>query len=130
MENKYNMKGLNIVVRSNEESNFVLRLAKAAGYSWRDKKSEKGRTISPQSRTVYRDQKWPNGDFIYCFDYNLNSDLLGETEGELSCFGYDDDYQGEGGFGLLMLEYNLKVTEASELMSMGRDALELFLTVR
>lgn len=127
MGKKYNMKGLNILVRNEEESNFVLRLAKAAGYSWRDTRNNRGRKIAALSKTVYNKGKWPNGDFIYSFDYNLNPDLDLDPEGELSCFSYDGDYSAIQG---VVMDYGLKVTEAGELMSMGRDALELFLTVR
>ena len=127
MEKKYNMSGLNILVRNEDESNFVLKLAKAAGYSWRDKENNRGRKIAALSKTIYKNGKWPNGDFIYCFDYNLNPDLDSGTEGELSCFSYDSDFSAVQG---VVLEYGLKVTEASELMLMERDALELFLTVR
>jgi hypothetical protein len=124
---KYNLKGLNILVRSEEESNFALRLAKAAGYSWRSTENSGGRKIAALSKTIYKRGKWPNGDFLYCFDYNLNPDLGSGTEGELSCFSYDSDFSAVQ---RVVLEYGLKVTEARELMSMGRDALELFLTVR
>jgi hypothetical protein len=127
MEKKYNMRGLNILVTSDEESNFVLRLAKAAGYSWRSTENSGGRKIAALSKTIYKRGKWPNGEFVYCFDYNLNPDLDSGTEGELSCFSYDSDFSALQG---VMLEYGLKVTEASELMSMDRDALELFLNVR
>jgi len=127
MESKYNMKGLNILVRSEGESNFALRLAKAAGYSWRNTRNNRGGKIAALSKTVYKRSKWPNGEFLYCFDYNPNPDLDSGTEGELSCFGYDSDLYAVQ---RVVLEYGLKVTEASDLMSMDRDALELFLTVR
>ncbi len=127
MEKKYNMSGLNILVRNDKESNFVLRLAKAAGYSWRSTENNRGRKIAALSRTIYKHGKWPNGDFVYSFDYNPNPDLDSGTEGELSCFSYDSDYSTIQG---VILDYGLKVTEASELMSMERDALKLFLTVR
>lgn len=127
MEKKYNMKGLNILVRSDEESNFVLGLAKAAGYSWRSNRNNGGGRLAPLSKTVYNKGKWPKGDFIYSFDYNPNPDLDLDSEGELSCFSYDSDYFTIQG---VILEYGLNVTEARELVEMSPEALELFLTLR
>jgi hypothetical protein len=118
---KYNLKGLNIFVSNESESNFVLKLAKKCNYHWRS--YSKG--LSAQSKRIYNKGKGKNGEFMYCFDYNE------DEVGIISCFDYC--------FGTLngaaVEEIKKEIEEiphikAKELMNMNKEELEVFLIFR
>jgi hypothetical protein len=112
---KYNFKGLSILVRNEEESEFVLKLAWDNDYMWRDRDylSNENRLSSHP----YREDCNDRGEFIYCFDHNDYED------GVLSCFS------GENMEEVIKL-YNVEVIEASQLMEMDDAAREIFLRLR
>jgi hypothetical protein len=114
---KYNLKGLNILVKNEEESEFVLKLAWENNYVWRNGDTTENEN-NRLSGHVYREGKTSNGEFIYCFDY------LKEEERVLSCFSDYDNIEE------LISIYNLKLVEASEIINMGDAAKNLFLTLR
>lgn len=123
---KLNLSGLHILVRNRKESTFVLRLARRGNYKWRNLNNN-NRRLRPRDRSVYLENRFWNGDMIYSFDYNPNPEYDPDPVGEMSCFGYDD---GTDSITTVMLEWNLTVVEASELMAMGEEELELFLRLR
>jgi hypothetical protein len=116
---KYNLRGLNIFVRNEEESEFVLRLAWDNDYRWRNGDTA-GNENNRLSGHVYREDRTSKGELIYCFDYEEYE------EGILSCFGGDDkdDIQRVIDF------YGLKFVEASQIMNMDDAAREIFLRLR
>jgi hypothetical protein len=112
---KYNFKGLSILVRNEEESEFVLKLAWDNDYMWRDRDYlSNGNRLSSHP---YREDCNDRGEFIYCFDHNDYED------GVLSCFS------GENMEEVIKL-YNVEVIEASQLMEMDDAAREIFLRLR
>jgi hypothetical protein len=117
----YNLKKLNILVRNEEESNFVLNLAWKAGYMWRDKDYMSNE--NELSRHQYREGCSSEGEFIYSFDYNDEQENC-----VLSCFSGE---QVEFANIKETIEfYELEIIEARDMMSMDQDALEVFLRLR
>jgi hypothetical protein len=121
MNANINLSKLNIIVRSKEESDFVLRLAKRAGYSWRSPISTRGKLTS----LIYKHGKGPNGEFVYCFDYRDYEKRI------LSCldFGFLENATSEE-IEEEIKEMSIQVMEAKELMEMDPRTLKLFLIVR
>ena len=115
---KYNFKGLSILVRNEEESEFVLKLAWDNDYMWRDRDylSNENRLSSHP----YREDCNDRGEFIYCFDHNDYED------GVLSCFSGEKTENMEEVIKL----YDVEVFEASQLMEMDDAAREIFLRLR
>jgi hypothetical protein len=115
---KYNLRGLNILVRNEEESEFVLKLAWDNDYRWRNGDTAENENNRLSSH-VYREECTIAGEFIYCFDYEEY-----ET-GVLSCFGDSgDDIKA------IIELYGIEPMEASQIMEMDDAAKEIFLRLR
>jgi hypothetical protein len=120
---KHKLEGLNILVYNDAESKFVLDIAWRHGYEWRELRKNSKKYKKP-SASVYRKEKGKDGSFIYCFDYG--SELEQFKLSFFSLVDYDDQEDLEG----MIKEFELKIHNASELMQMSRESLDLFLRLR
>jgi hypothetical protein len=120
---KYRLEGLNILVRNDQESKFVVNLAWNYGYRWRNKK-DNTRVYGKPTISIYRRQRGKDGSFIYCFDYEQELE-----EFKLSFFSLID-YDEFDKIETLTEKIGLKVYHASELMQMRKESLDLLLRLR
>jgi hypothetical protein len=121
---KHNLSGMNIIVRNNRESDFVLKLAKKSGYKWRETDRALRSKCGRLSRIPYRDEKNSFGEFVYCFDFRTGE------EGVLSHFSASEEYYDDKGLKQLIQINQLIVTEAGDLIKMSRKELNLFMILR
>jgi hypothetical protein len=120
---KYRLKGLNILVRNDVESKFVIDLAWRYGYEWRERRKN-SKAYKKPSTSVYKKEKGKDGSFIYCFDYEPELE-----EFKLSFFSLTD-YDEQENLESMIKEFELEIYEASELMEMSKESLDLFLRLK
>jgi len=122
-QEKHRLEGLNIMVRNEIESKFVIGIAYRYGYEWR--RGNNSKVYRKPSGRIYNKDKDEDGSFIYCFDYEIELE-----EFKLSYFSLNGKSLDYGSMEELVEEFELKVHEASELMEMSSSALDLFLRLR
>jgi len=122
-QEKQKLENLNILVRNEAESKFVLNIAWRYGYEWR--RGNNSKVYKKPSGRIYNKDKSEDGSFIYCFDYE--SEL---EEFKLSYFSLKEKSFDYGSMEELIKDFELEVYHASELMEMSSAALDLFLRLR